>query len=150
MASRWYPHGLKYLLENPAHLETGGAVLRQRLVDAACDYDPSHATVSAVMSGHTNVSAESGGQEHAVPDGDFALSVSGQNIVGNLATDTIDFGSPDPAVAVSCDSSLLYIFITDDGSSIPLGFIEHSFARSADGSPFTVTEASAGCFNIAT
>lgn len=150
MASRWYPHGLKRLIETTSHLETGGATLRIRLVDSGLDYDASHETMASVMSGHTNVSAEIGGQEHSVPDGDFTIGVSAQNVTGNLATDTVDFGSPDPASPIACDRSILYLLDTNDASSVPILFIEHSFSRSADGSPFTLTENASGSFSIAT
>lgn len=137
MASEWFPHGLKEILEGAFDLES--STLKARLVATSDDYD----AAASDMSGYTAV-----GTDFDMTENDLAITVDVADVVVDVTTDaTFNFGSP--AGGSTCDAFVIYNFDTDDNGSTPIMWIEFA-AKATDGNSYDVDINASGLGTITT
>lgn len=138
MASEFFPHGLKQILEGAFDLES--ATLRARLVQSGVE---GYNAAASNMSGYTSI-----GTDFTMTTNDLAITVSGADVVIDVVTDaTFNFGSP--AGTTTCGAFVIYNFNSDDNGSTPIMWIEFA-NKDTDGSLYEVDINAAGLGTIST
>jgi len=107
--------------------------IRSLLLTGALTIEPDHATVAAVLAANTE--ASDGSYARVAATG-LTVTQDDANNRANFDMATLDYGALDNETPTAV---LIYKFITDDASSIPLSLHDSGFGVPSNGAGYTVT-----------